>query len=455
LVSDIFPGEVFILIDLTPFSAGDRTRETIAAADLVSDDACYVSRRVFTNEAVYAAEKRHIFGRNWLYLCHESQLVAPGDFLQTFMCETPVIVARGEAGAIHASINSCSHRGLPVCRVDRGTTKRFICPYHNWSYGVDGRLAAIPQARKVRSEPDRSRLGLPRVPRLASYAGLVFGCFDAQVENLDDYLGDMRFYLDTFFGRFPGGVEVVGAPHKWLLNANWKLPVENQLGDVGHGPFLHATLLAGTPAATELEDYGHTVVPRPGHGAAVRLMPEDMEPERVAWGMEGISALNTPPELKAYLLEAQRQAAELLGQVRARIKGLTYGVYPNLSFLWSNATIRVSHPRGPGQVEYWSWWVVPRDAPPAYRQLLRNNYNFFFGPGGVLEQEDSDAWTQQYQGSRIDFADDRPYFYGLGTGEEGPHPELPGTVGSCYNEHYARSFYRRWRADLEAGEART
>jgi hypothetical protein len=57
---------------------------------------------------------------------------------------------------------------------------------------------------------------------------------------------------------------------------------------------------------------------------------------------------------------------------------------------------------------------------------------------------------QQYAGSRIDFADDRPYYYGLGLGEERPHPELPGLVSVTANEFYARSFFQRWRAALEA-----
>jgi hypothetical protein len=70
----------------------------------------------------------------------------------------------------------------------------------------------------------------------------------------------------------------------------------------------------------------------------------------------------------------------------------------------------------------------------------------------MLEQEDSEAWMQQYLGSNIDFADDKPYFYGLGLGEEGPHPELPGLVDVTANEHYARAFYRRWRAALESVE---
>ena len=70
------------------------------------------------------------------------------------------------------------------------------------------------------------------------------------------------------------------------------------------------------------------------------------------------------------------------------MKGLTYGIYPNPPF-WSNASFQAFSSEGAGRVEYWSWAVVPADAPAAVKLLLRTNYSSFFIPGGMLEQEDS------------------------------------------------------------------
>jgi len=67
-------------------------------------------------------------------------------------------VSRGADQAIHASINSCTPRGLPDCRADRGDTKSFVCPYHNWNYDVTGTLVAIPQERQVKKHLDKSWL---------------------------------------------------------------------------------------------------------------------------------------------------------------------------------------------------------------------------------------------------------------------------------------------------------
>ncbi len=418
--------------------------------DIVNDDATLISRKAWVDPHIYELEKRGIFGKSWLFLAHESQLRSSGDFVQAYMCETPVIVARGGDGKIHANVNSCTHRGLPVCRADHGNTTKFVCPYHNWTYALEGDLLAIPQEKHLESRADKRPLGLKPVPRVESWNGMYFGSFDPEIEPLDEYLGDMRWYLDAFFKRFPKGIEFVGSPQRWIINANWKLPVENQLGDVNHGPFLHSAVIP-PEANREVFELGHSAVTAPGHGATFRLMPEETPVEQVAWGFEGMSAL-LAPEVHDYLREIHAHAEERVGPIRARMKGLTYGVYPNLSFLWSNTAFKVSHPRGPGKVEYWCWSVVPADAPEEFKKILRGNHTTLFGPGGIIEQEDSEAWSQQHIGSRIDFVDDRPYYYGLGFGEEKPHPDLPGLVSVTANEFYARHFFSRWRGALEQVE---
>ena len=417
--------------------------------DIVNDEATFIHRSAWSSAEIYQLEKRGIFGKSWLFLGHESQILKAGDFIQGYMCETPVIIGRGEDNAVHVHINSCSHRGLPVCRSDHGNTSRFVCPYHNWSYKISGELVTIPQERYLQNKPDKTKLGLKPVPRVEIWRGMIFGSFDKDIEPLEQYLGNMRFYLDAFFERFPAGVEFMGAPHRWVINANWKLPMENQLGDVNHGPFLHASTIP-PEANEEVFALGMSVVPEPGHGATFRLMPEDAPLEQVAWGFESMGTLLGGNEVQEYLRELHCHAKERVGDIRARMKGLTYGIYPNLSFLWSNTSFKVSHPRGPGKVEYWSWAVVPADAPQHLKRILRSNYTSFFGPGGILEQEDSEAWMQQYLGSSMDFADDKPYYYGLGLGEETPHPELPGLVSVTANEFYARSFFKRWRQALAA-----
>ncbi|NRB41310.1 MAG: Rieske 2Fe-2S domain-containing protein [Pseudomonadales bacterium] len=417
--------------------------------EFVSADAHRISRRVFTAEEIYRQEKRHIFGQNWIYLSHESQIPNAGDYALAYIGETPIIVTRGLDNQIHASINSCTHRGLPVARADRGNTKRFICPYHGWSYDLQGNLGAAPQERKLGIKLDKDNLGLKKVPRVETYLGLIFGCINPLIEPLETYLGDMRWYLDCMFDRSGGGAEVVGTPHKWSINCNWKVPVENQLGDVAHGPHLHGALLKGSSQVDEIERLGFNIVPKDGHGVAVRLMPEDASLEDKIFAKDGLTLFDK--ETIAYMQEQHAEVEERLGKVRARLKPLCYSIYPNLSLLWGNSTLRVSQPRGAGKTEYWSWWVVGKDIPDSIKMKLQKNYTFFFGPGGILEQEDSEAWTQQYAGNNIDYVDDQYLYFGLGEGEQHKHPELPGMAGSVFNEHYVRAFYKRWKREIEDG----
>lgn len=412
-------------------------------------DCTEVSREVFSSQELYRLEQQTIFTKNWLYVAHESQLKKPGDFVSAYMGEVPVIVARGADGKISVSVNSCPHRGLRVCRADQGNTARFICPYHTWAFKPTGELVGIPQARKMGPEIDKSKYGLKAVPRVESIYGLIFASFNPEVESLDDYLGEQKFYMEAYFDRFPGGLEIAGPAHKWSLKCNWKLPVENMMGDIGHAAYLHGALVpVDSPNNIEIEDFAVSAVPKPGHSTVFRYLPEDADLDSRAVHNDA-----SPAELKEYLIEVERTVAERLSPEQSRIKGMAMGIYPNLSLLWGQNTLRVSHPRGPGLIEYWSWLVTPIEAPDSVKKCIRNSYNMAFGPSGIIEQEDSYAWSMQYEGSCIEVLNDTPYYYGMGKGEESTRPDIPGQIGSCYNEHYARTFYERWREDMFSEEA--
>ena len=112
---------------------------------LVNEDASLISRRCWSDQRVYELEKRGIFGRAWLFLGHESQIPNPGDFVQAYMCETPVILSRGEDGKVYANVNSCTHRGTRLLDGEgSGYSPAFTCPFHGWSWEVDGAIRNIP-----------------------------------------------------------------------------------------------------------------------------------------------------------------------------------------------------------------------------------------------------------------------------------------------------------------------
>ena len=195
---------------------------------MVTADGGLVDRRIFADAEIYRQEMENIFAHCWLFLCHESQVAQPGDFFSTYMGEDPVLVTRDGDGKVHAFLNVCRHRGNRVCRADLGNASAFVCAYHGWTYGNDGRLIAVPSLKEAYyDELDTSKWGLVPVAQLDSYKGFYFATFDAQAPSLLEYLGEMAWYLDAFIDRREGGIEVVGGVHKWVIPCNWKFSAEN------------------------------------------------------------------------------------------------------------------------------------------------------------------------------------------------------------------------------------
>src|SRR5262245_5854288 len=169
-----------------------------------------ISARLMQDQEIFELEMERIFDRVWVFVAHESEIPAPGDFVTREIGLDPVIVTREPDGAVAVLLNLCSHRGSRVCSADRGCAEYFQCPYHGWMYETSGALAGIPMERDAyRGGIDKSRLGLKRA-RTALYQGLVFATWNEDGPGLEDYLGDYTYYLDLLFGDTDEGLEVVG-----------------------------------------------------------------------------------------------------------------------------------------------------------------------------------------------------------------------------------------------------
>ena len=127
------------------------------------------------------------------------------------MGEDPVLVVRDSQGQVHAFLNVCRHRGNRLCRADAGNAERFTCAYHGWTYRNDGRLVGVPYVQEAYyGALEREQWGLIPVAQLDSYKGLLFATFDPDGAAVAGLSGEMAWYLDTFFDRREGGIEVIG-----------------------------------------------------------------------------------------------------------------------------------------------------------------------------------------------------------------------------------------------------
>jgi phenylpropionate dioxygenase-like ring-hydroxylating dioxygenase large terminal subunit len=240
----------------------------IDVAGLVDAKSGLIGRRIFIEPEIYEQELERIFARCWLFLCHESQIPRPGDFLTTYMGEDPVVVMRDNEGRVRAFLNVCRHRGNRLCRADAGNAATFTCAYHGWTYRNDGRLVGVPYLKEAyHGELQRERWGLTPVAQLDSNKGLLFATFDPEAPSLREYLGEMTWYLDAFFDRREGGIEVIGS-HKWVIPCNWKFPAENFGGDLYHVEWSHLSAIEtgfSSGASTKPEIAGSAVSPGNGH----------------------------------------------------------------------------------------------------------------------------------------------------------------------------------------------
>jgi len=411
----------------------------------VSDDGALVDRRIFSDAEIYEREKKTIFNKCWLFLCHESQLENRGDFFSTYMGEEPVVVSRHKDGEIYAFINSCRHRGLRVCRADSGNSNSHTCPYHGWNYGTDGQLMGMPGKKDYYPDLDASEWGLVQA-RVGIYKGLVFGTFDHDGISLEEHLGDATFYLDTLLDRSEEGMEVIGGVQKWEANSNWKMPSENMVGDTYHAMMSHRSVFAMQPDAQDTYDQiqeGFNIAIEGGHGSVCRYFPEGTDAEDLLPGET--AHLEMSPALGDAIRAGQAEAEQRLGSVKLRTKPAASTIFPNFHLLSTVFCLRIAHPRGPKKSELWNWVIVPKAWPQEIKQAVIDNYYVAFGPGGMLEQDDIENWEQVTAGSIGEEITKHPFHFGMGMGAGEAHPDIPGLIGDAFNELPQREMYRHWQ----------
>jgi Rieske 2Fe-2S family protein len=176
-------------------------------------------RAFYSDEEVYRADVEAVWRPGWLFAGHSCEIPETGDYFTLQVDTDPLIVARGEDGAIHALHNICRHRGSIVCTEPAGHAARLVCPYHQWTYRPDGTLLAC---RGMPEDLDKSQFGLRGV-HVREVEGLIFislarepAPFEHAQELLAPFLKPQGFRR----ARVAKAVD-------YLVRANWKLVWEN------------------------------------------------------------------------------------------------------------------------------------------------------------------------------------------------------------------------------------
>ncbi|MUH46417.1 MAG: Rieske 2Fe-2S domain-containing protein, partial [Actinobacteria bacterium] len=142
----------------------------------------------YLDEELFAAEIELIFKRIPLPLALSCELPAKNSYKAIEVVGVPVVMTRDSKGVVHAMLNVCRHRGALICQEGTGTSRALTCPYHAWSYGLDGNLNGI-YGEHTFGEFDKSSRGLITLP-VVEKAGIIFVCLTPGLEiDIDSWLG--------------------------------------------------------------------------------------------------------------------------------------------------------------------------------------------------------------------------------------------------------------------------
>ena len=431
------------------------------ASELVNMKNGTISREIFVDPDLYEIEKEQVFARCWLFVGFEDQVRKPGDYFVSRMGEESVILSRDRDNTIHVFLNSCRHRGMKVCRYDEGNTPVFTCPYHGWSYAGDGSLVGVPRYKDAyREELDKSQWGVVEVAQLANVRGTIWATWDPDAPSFDEYLGDIKPYLEMWFDKPDGSeadLEVIGGVYKWTLPCNWKFGAENFNGDMYHGRPTHRSvdLLRLSPSGQQGR-HTNDNVSRPGmmfnlahHGHGRIALGYNFEDQPYA------PTYPNNPVAEEYFRDAYERRKKLLGD-RSKLRNAGGGtIFPN-GTTGTGDSMCVWQPNGPDSTEQWRWFFVQRDAPQEVKDMMRHYLIRYGGPGGLTEEDDMENWNYAHRASKGTIAKRYPYNYSIGLGHDQRESKVPWLVDrgliaeQMTTEMNQRRTYKLW-ADLMSG----
>ena len=178
-----------------------------------------LDQRFYTDPDIYQLELDRIVMRNWIMAGHATQIPNAGDYLVFRLANESAIIVRGQDNEIRAFANVCRHRGSLICLDDKGTCRKFVCPYHGWTYDLAGSLIG---ARSMPEDFSKEFHSLRSVS-LAVMGGILFVCFCDNPPSLADADRD----LADPFAWFDFENLKVAAEKTYSIEANWKLAIEN------------------------------------------------------------------------------------------------------------------------------------------------------------------------------------------------------------------------------------
>ena len=211
-------------------------------------------RGLYVSDEAFAFDTQVMLKSVWLYACTVAHVKNAGDYFVFELAGNSIIILRGRDNEVRAFWNSCRHRGAKICLEQSGRAPRLMCPYHQWTYGLDGKLLA---ARSMAEDFDKADHGLNPVA-LENVGGLIFICLSDNPPPIDRVKADIADQIAVY------DLEKlkVAVQDDYIEDANWKLVMENNREcyhcDVGHPELISVLGTTGFGKDAPADDYLET-----------------------------------------------------------------------------------------------------------------------------------------------------------------------------------------------------
>jgi len=431
---------------------GDAMRRVLVDADRVHRDA-------YVDPAVFACELRTFWASTWQYLGHASQVPNAGDVVAVELAGRPLLLVRTGDGQLRVLFNRCAHKGTRLVDDERANVGRhFRCPYHAWTYSLDGKPLGVP----LREGYEGTRLascssggGLAPVRHLAVHRDFVFVKLGDAGPGFAEYFGAALAALDLLADRSPvGKLEVAGGALRTIVRCNWKIYLEN-INDTVHPMATHESAVAAAravwgdrPEGTEKPMAMEQILPFGAPFAFFDDMGARVYPN-------GHSVLGTRhsihsgygrlPEYEAAMRAAhgEARAAEVLEHAPQNAV-----LYPSLAVKGSPQSIRVIRPLAVDRTLVEAWSLRAVGAPDVLLERTQTYNRLVFSPMSIVAHDDLHLFESIQQGLAAEANPWVSLHRGHRDGEElEPVQEINGT-----NELLMRNQFRAWARFLALGD---
>lgn len=342
---------------------------------------------VYTDPEIFEREMElFFFGPTWNYIALACEVPNPGDYIRSWVGTKPVIAVRDKDGSVNVMENRCAHKGSLVCWKPRGNVKLLTCPYHQWSYRLDGRLRGLPF-----KDGALGKGGMPKDFDIASHGlkalkvhernGVIWASCSQEVEEFEKYCGpEMLHYVDRLFPGRP--LKLLGYQRQ-RIPCNWKMYFEN-LKDPYHATLLHTFYItfglwrADSEAMSGCDGGGKHGIMFSRNDSGKRKTEATKEMTRFSDALK----LNDMDTVSPKFEFEDRKAA-----------GGT--LFPGVVLQQQANSLAMRHiiPKGPNSMEL-SWTFFGYGDEDAELTRLRLRHTNLVGPAGFVSIDDSEVLSQ-------------------------------------------------------------